>query len=148
MSNRPEKLFKLDDGRWVTPSDVAKVIGMSNSGARNRLKQSTDPEYVFRKHNTYITFPNTKKYRCSDGKSRTLMDASLEFGVPASVLKSRIKRKYKAGVKVIDIELLKAPLREKPKMNTKDEGRPSEKMIKDRMYFDPDGHWALINKAL
>jgi len=95
-----KELFTLDDGRQITVKQLAKELRISNSGARGRLKQSTDPDVVFRKVGKYIVTSN--------------------------------KQKRKPAFKKVE--------------STTKESTKITKEVQKRMYFDPLGHWALINK--
>jgi len=41
-------VYTLDDGQKITARELAKILGVSESAARNRLNRSSVPEKVFK----------------------------------------------------------------------------------------------------
>lgn len=149
---REQQKFILDDGRYVTPGEVAKEIRSSVSGARARLKKSSDPKYVFRKgrKSPYSKSKRRlKTFELSDGSVMTADDVSNKYNIELRVARSRLS----SGIR--DIDKLKKPVRPHKKSNKylnkkfeyKKDYKPSKEMEK-RMFYDPLGHWKLINKYI
>jgi len=44
-------VYTLDDGQKITARELAKILGVSESAARNRLTRHSDPKKVFEPHN-------------------------------------------------------------------------------------------------
>ncbi len=139
MLNRPIKKFTLDDGTKITPNELAAKVRISNAAARGRLEKSTNPKILFRKAGKRIKKRELMKYRCSDGKLRTARDAAKEFGLGLSTMSNRMSRG------ILNVEDLSRP---SGRSKNGEMSKVVSEIVKQRMFFDPDGHWALINKCL
>jgi len=127
-------VFILDDGTTITSLELSKKLDCPKSTAYARLAKTTDPKKIYKKVNHCEKGGRT--YTLDDGSqwnSRTLAEY---IGIGISTASSRLSlhsdpKKVLAPAKV-----------KKPKEKTVD------KIIKERMYFDPLGHWGIINKNL
>ena len=145
----PEKKYELDDGSLVSAADVAKKVGLSQQTARSRLKRYTNPADIFRPARTYSTQHSALSMMCSDGVARTPRQVEKEFGTPTQLVSTRMRRLRVKGVEVADLKHLIRETQRKPRDDHEaDVPKPSMKILKDRMFFDPDGHWKLLNKCL
>jgi hypothetical protein len=125
--------FKLDDGRVLTTADVSKILNCSQSTAYARLTKSTDPARVLR---TLHKSPKGGRiYTLDDGSKWTARQVAKHTGVAKSTASTRLSM-YTEPEKVLCS--LKCQV-----VDVSD-----AKICETRMFFDPLGHWALINKAL
>jgi len=141
--NSKTHVYTLDDGSTTTVEDMVKELNWAKSTCWSRLQSSTDPSKVYKKLS-----PTRKdsriEYTLDDGSRWT-----------AETLAAYLAKKYNttcksttAGGRLCTMKgnskKIFSPLRE----GRDEEYNKVSKMIKDRMYFDPLGHWALLNKAL
>ena len=104
--NRKQKVYTLDDGTEITPSELALKLRMSTPSARCRLEKYTDPVAVFRKvgdskpKRTY----KCKDYSLSDGTRQTARDLAKKYDVPLCTIRNRLSN----GITDID-KLKKLP---------------------------------------
>jgi len=126
--------FTLDDGTVITTNQLSEQLGCSVSTAYARLMASKDPKLVYRKVNK--THKGGRFYTLDDGTKWNAASLSEALSIPMSTAATRLSC-YTDPKKVL------APRHTKTRK--KEKSVPS--IIKQRMYFDPDGFWKLINKA-
>ena len=126
--------FTLDDGTVITTNQLSEQLGCSVSTAYSRLMASKDPKLVYRKVNK--THKGGRFYTLDDGTKWNAASLSEALSIPMSTAATRLSC-YTDPKKVL------APRHTKTRK--KEKSVPS--IIKQRMYFDPDGFWKLINKA-
>jgi len=125
----------LSDSSKVTAVDVANRVGCDLSTARCRLNRSKDVKIVYRPLQIKGT---CKIYTLDDGSKWTLVQVADKTGLSKNAAGVRLNKTRNASYVL------------KPKAvkdKTKDNTRVSE-AIKQSMYFDPLGHWKLLNKCL
>lgn len=141
--NTKTHVYTLDDGTTTTVEDMVKELNWAKSTCYTRLQSSTDPSRVYRSLS-----PTRKDSRIE----YTLDDGSKWTAVS---LADFLAKKYNTSCKSTtaggrlctmngNSKKIFSPLRE----SSSEEYNKVSKIIKDRMYFDPLGHWALLNKAL
>ena len=128
--------FTLDDGTELTSSDLAEKVGCTQGTAYGRLVSSSDPAKVFRPVNA------TNKgavYVLDDGSEWTTAKLAKHLDVMKATAAARLANSK-------DHKRVLAPV----KRNEIDERnhRKVSAAMKERMYFDPLGHWKLLNKCL
>jgi len=125
----------LSDGTKVTAADVASRLECDISTARCRLTRSKNVESVYKP----IKPTSTQAiYTLDDGSKWTLSELADETGLTRNAMGTRLHKSRKPE------DILK------PKSTNgtvRDPSRISE-AIKQSMYFDPLGHWKLLNKTL
>lgn len=130
--------FKLDDGTLWTVETMMEKTGWARGTCYARLINSTDPEYIFRVLGKTQT---GKTYTLDDGSVWT-GDQLAEFlqckrstaGTRLAMMKGDSKRILKPVQNPIkDSEMYK---------NDKE----VQEYVESRMFWDKQGHWALINK--
>ena len=103
---RPQKIYTLDDGTEITPSELAKELRMSVPAARCRLEKYSDKKAVFRivgtcrPKRTY----KCKEYTLSDGSRQTARQVSTKYDIPLCTIRNRLSN----GITDID-KLKKLP---------------------------------------
>jgi hypothetical protein len=128
--------FTLDDGTKITSTELSKKVGCTQGTAYGRLVSSSDPAKVFRPVNA------TNKgavYVLDDGSEWTTAKLAKHLDVMKATAAARLANSK-------DHKRVLAPV----KRNEIDE-RNHKKVsadMKKRMYFDPLGHWKLLNKCL
>lgn len=132
MSKRWRK-YTLDDGSEWTVKTAADKLKCSESTAYARLRGSTDPDRVFRPLNTDKDTYGYKVYTLDDGTKWTARMVAKHTGVAKSTASTRLSM-------YTDPEKVLCP----PKCQVVDVR--NAKVCETRMFFDPLGHWALINK--
>ena len=125
--------FTLDDGTELTSSDLAEKVGCTQGTAYGRLVSSSDPAKVFRPINA------TNKgsvYVLDDGSEWTTAKLAKHLDVKKTTAGARLANSR-------DPARVLAPV----KRNDIDERnhRKVSADMKKRMFFDPLGHWKLIN---
>jgi len=142
-ANRTEKVYTLDNGVNIMPSELARKLHMSNPSARCRLEKYSDPVAVFRvvgssrSKRTY----KCKAYTLSDNTQQTARQIATQYGIPLSTIRNRL------STGVTDIEKLTAMPNKKMQHNL-GKLKPAKtillnsqdnvsQLMKTRNYFDP-----------
>jgi len=126
----------LDDGSTWTSKEVAKLIDCSASNAYSRLMVSTDPAYVLRPMDKAKKKDGKRVYVLDDGSEWTYEMVAVHTGCGSSTAATRLSL-------YTDIKRVLAP----PLKRAQEEKRARIAMA-DRMYFDPLGHWKLLNRCM
>jgi len=133
------KKYRLTDGSYVTAKEVANKIGCSDALARSRLSRYIDPKNVFMPKNTKsnkASEPKKKKlkyYLLNNGESVTAIDVADKANISITQARKRLNKH-----KDPDIVFLKQEAK------TEDNSLKMRN-IKTRMFYDPQGHWKLLN---
>jgi hypothetical protein len=130
---RKRKEWKLDDGSIWTTKSLSELVGCSLSSAYHRLSKTKDPVYVLRPIDKVKRVKGYKLYKLDDGSEWTAKQVAEFTGCPRSTASTRLSY-YTDPAKVLAPPIRK-PLHDK-NLN---------KQMKKRMFFDPEGHWKLIN---
>jgi len=125
----------LSDGSHVTAADVAAKVGCNISTARCRLTRSKDVDVVYR--SMQVTGSH-KTYHLEDGSKWTIPELIKETDLSKNALTVRLHKSRDPAV------ILK---HKDDNGSIVQQVRVSE-AIKKRMFFDPLGHWKLLNKCL
>lgn len=132
------QVFTLDDGTQYNANQLAEVLGCTHSSARRRLKMSSDPKVIL----APCQPPGGKEYVLDDG-TRLNVKKLIEMvpGLKRTTAATRLA--YTSDPKKIF----------KPALTHSDDyvaalERELQREIESRMYYDPDGHWSLLNKCL
>ena len=124
--------FTLDDGTKITSTELSKKVGCTQGTAYGRLSSSSDPAKVFRPVNA------TNKgavYVLDDGSEWTTAKLAKHLDVMKATAAARLANSK-------DHKRVLAPV----KRNDVDQRQHRiSSAMKERMYFDPLGHWKLIN---
>ena len=125
--------FTLDDGTKTTSTELAKKLGCTQGTAYGRLMSSSDPAKVFRPVNATN---RGAVYVLDDGSEWTTAKLAKHLDVKkttagARLANSRDPARVLAPVKRNDVDLHKHRI---------------SSAMKQRMFFDPLGHWKLLNK--
>lgn len=128
------KIFTLDDGTKVDVPQLSKELGCRESTAYQRLCNYTDPKKVYRpvSHSP----AGGRLYTLDDGTQWSAAMVAKEVGIPQSTASTRLSMHS-------DPRKVLAPPKKKA---DESQIKSNERFIKNRMYFDPLGHWSLINK--
>ena len=126
-------VYKLDDGSEWTVREAAIKLVCTNSTAYARLTSSTDPDRVFRTINKNKDTHGMKIYTLDDGSQWTARQVAAYAGIAKSTASTRLSV-------YTDPEHVLCPTK------TKQVDIRNAKVCQTRMYFDPLGHWALLNK--
>jgi len=129
------KEYTLDDGSVWTIETAAERLGCHKSSAYARLNNSTDPDRVFRPINKEKCGYGYKLYTLDDGTKWTASMVAEHSGVTRGTASTRLSC-YTDPEKVLC-----------PPKNKQADKTPVN-AAKQRMYYDPLGHWALINKHI
>ncbi len=126
--------YVLDDGSVWTTKSLMKEIGCAHGTAYARLTKSNEASYVLRKKEFSKKYGGLRLYVLDDGSEWTSRMVAKHTGCKLSTASTRLSC-YTDPEKV-----LKPPLTYDYKDKTVNE------YTRNRMYFDTNGHWALINK--
>ncbi len=116
--------FTLDDGTKITSTQLSNKVGCTQGTAYGRLMSSSDPAKVFRPVNATN---RGAVYVLDDGSEWTTAKLAKHLDV----------KKTTAGARLA---------------NSRDPARVDlhkhriSSAMKQRMFFDPLGHWKLLNK--
>ncbi|MCS5590512.1 MAG: hypothetical protein NZ824_11155 [Candidatus Thioglobus sp.] len=127
------RVYTLDDGSTWTVKEAAAKLECTNSTAYARLTSSTDPKRVFRPINRDKDTYGMKVYTLDDGTQWTARQVAKHAGIAKSTASTRLSV-YTDPAKVL------CPCK------SKQVDMRNAKICETRMFFDPLGHWALINK--
>ena len=124
--------FTLDDGTKITSTELAKKLGCTQGTAYGRLMSSSDPVKLSRP----ITPTNRGAvYVLDDGSEWTTAQLAKHLDVMKTTAGARLANSR-------DPTRVLAPV----KRNDVDQRQHRiSSAMKERMYFDPLGHWKLIN---
>jgi hypothetical protein len=128
-------VHELSDGTHVTAADIAEKVGCSISTARCRLTRSKEVEVVYR--SMQVTGSH-KTYRLDDGSKWTIPEMVAETGLSKNALTVRLHKSKDPNI----------VLKPKDSNGSVIQGARISEAIKQSMYFDPLGHWKLLNKCL
>ena len=137
-TNRVVTQYTLSDGSSITAMQLADKVGISTSAARYRLSKSANVNKLFKNKNHLS--PNKGKYKIhhlDDGTTWTVKELVSELGVSLSCASNRLCSSSKAAYVLQPKRIFDSPLKAK-----------ITKRVQNSMFFDPLGHWALINKNL
>lgn len=143
-ANRPERVYTLDDGTKITPSELAKELHLSKPAARCRLEKYTRRDIVFKPVGTHRPHREykCKSYRLSDGTNHTAKSLAKKYDVPLCTIRNRLSNG------ITDIEKLKKlpnSSKQRAKLGKAKKEKPialdsQEKITKlmyGRNFFDP-----------
>lgn len=132
------KKWTLDDGTVVTLAHVMETTGYSRSVCYSRLMRHKDPAKIYAKIHPKRQL---KDYHLDDGSVWTSKTLAKHLGCSISTASTRLSVMSPDSKRVL--QPFKNPTwGEDDYLNSKQ----VKKMINSRMYFDPLGHWNLINK--
>jgi hypothetical protein len=135
MGAKPKEWVLSDNSVW-TAMQVANYVGINNSSAYHRLRKSTDRATVLRKAENVKRLGGKRLYILDDGSEWTSNMVANHTGCLLSTASTRLST-YTDPAKVLAPPLY---------YNTKDKTVTAS--VRERMYYDPLGHWALLNKVL
>jgi hypothetical protein len=133
MGAKPKEWVLSDNSKW-TAMQVANYVGIGHSSAYHRLSKSADRDIVLRKAENVKRLGGKRLYILDDGSEWTSTMVANHTGCLLSTASTRL------GTYTDPAKVLAPP----PYYVTK--GRTVSAAIKERMYYDPLGHWALLNK--
>ena len=135
MGTKSREWVLSDNTTWTT-IQVAEYVGISHSSAYHRLNKSLDIDTVLRQPENVKRFGGKRLYVLDDGSEWTSTMVANHTGCLMSTASTRLST-YTDPTRV-----LAPPLHQVTKDKT------VTASVKERMYYDPLGHWALLNKAL
>lgn len=131
IKRRKVKIWTLDDGSKYTTEEVMSKVGCVYSTAFARLVRSSNPEKIF-KSKAFTRSGRT--YTLDDGSQWTTLGLAKHLGIKRSLAGTRLSL-------WTDPERV---MQDPKRVNVED--RAIKAIQSERMFFDPIGHWALINK--
>jgi Zn-dependent peptidase ImmA (M78 family) len=135
-TNKVVTEYTLSDGSAITAMQLAYKVGISTSAARYRLSKSTNVDELFKsKKHLSPKKGKYKIYRLDDGTTWTVKDLVSKLGVSPSCASNRLCSSNKAEYVLQPKRVFNSPLKAEV-----------TKRVQNSMFFDPLGHWALLNK--
>ncbi len=135
MSSKPIREYVLDDGSVWTVPKLMLYLNCAHGTAYHRLGKTDKASYVLRKKEVNKSTSGLRLYVLDDGSEWTSQMVARHTGCKPSTASTRLSC-YTDPKKVL----------KDPKVYERREIAVKE-AIKERMYYDPLGHWALLNKA-
>ena len=131
-----EREYTLSDGSIWTARQVGEFLDITSEGARYRLKQSTDIEFVFQKKGSKGAKPiirnKTKKFTVSDGCCLNARELAKKYNVNQSTMYARLSR----GIR--DVKKLSQKAQNSGGYDShKEQPSKVQKNIMDRNFYDP-----------
>jgi len=133
MGAKPREWVLSDNSVW-TAMQVANYVGINNSSAYHRLRNSTDKAVVLRKPENVKRLGGKRLYILDDGSEWTSTMVANHTGCLLSTASTRLST-YTDPTHVLA-----------PPLHPITKDRTVTASVKERMYYDPLGHWALLNK--
>lgn len=122
----------LNDGSIWTTTEVMDHVGCSQGAAYYRLRRSTDPLEVLEPRTSHKVTAGRRVYILDDKSEWTARQVADEVGCKLSTASTRLST-YTSPDKI-----LASPL----KSSLKEKGVATRR--RERMFFDPQGHWKLL----
>lgn len=129
--------FTLDNGEVYTTATLRAKLGVSHSTAYARLVASNRASSVLKPGYPFEKRDGLRLYLLDDGSKWTSRMVAEHTGCKISTASTRLSN-YSDPAKVLS----------PPKTIDSDTAERILERIQERMYFDPLGHWKLLNKAL
>lgn len=129
-----EKQWTLSDGTITTTVDVSKRLGCSMSTAYARLNRTNNPDIIYKPMPKYRITDGHKEmvYTLRDGSNWTAREVAKEVGCKIGTASARLCTSTDPTRVLAKIKKEEPP------------SKSMQEIIKDRMYFDPLGHWKLL----
>jgi hypothetical protein len=145
----PEREFKLSNGSVWTARQVGEYLNITPEGARYRLRQTNDVDFIFQKKNTKSAKPvrrnkATKLFTVSDGSCLNARQLSMKYNIHQSTMYARLSK----GIR--DVKLLAR----KPEGggsgydSFKEQPKKLQKSMQDRMMYNKEFDWRLFLKTV
>lgn len=125
--------WTLDDGSVWNTDNLSKLIGITRSSAYYRLNRSSDPNEVFKPKGEVKSSNGLKLYTLDDGSKWTAEEVVKHTGCKKSTVATRLTV-YTDPKKVLA-----------PPFSDSTRCREVSDTTKQRMFYDPLGHWKLLN---
>jgi len=127
--------WTLDDGSVHTVRSVMSIVGCSQGTAYARLSKSTDNKHILRPREKHKIHGGQRVYILDDGSGWTSRRVAEVTGCSPSTASTRLSC-------YSDAEHVLAPPKDKVNKELS-----VKKHMQERMFFDPLGHWKLINSC-
>jgi len=125
--------WTLDDGSVWNTENLSKLVGITSSSAYYRLNHSSDPNEVLKPKSEVKSSNGLKIYTLDDGSKWTAEEVVKHTGCKKSTVATRLTV-YTDPEKVLA-----------PPLSATTIGKTVSETIKKRMFYDPLGHWKLLN---
>lgn len=126
--------WTLSDGTTTTTREVADRLGCGMRTAYSRLEKSKDPDVIYKPMPKYRYTDGHREmvYTLRDGSRWTAREVAKWTGCSLNVCSTRLSVSTDPSKVLAKKDL------------SKKEFNPNKSLIKERMYYDPLGHWKLI----
>ena len=141
MKNKNKaRKFKLDDGQFITVAELVERTGLPKSTCYCRLVKWTNPEELFRvdKHKKV---GGLQLYTLDDGSEWTSKSLAEYLKCKPSTASTRLSMMKGNSKKIL------APVKKQlSSADAYENDKEVQQYVEQRMLWDKQGHWALLNK--
>jgi len=142
MENKPTRKFKLDDGQFITVAQLVENTGLPKSTCYSRLIKWSNPEELFRVEE-HKKVGGLRVYTLDDGSEWTSKSLAEYLKCKTSTASTRLSMMKGNSKKIL------APVkRQLSGANAYENNKEVQKYVEQRMLWDKESHWALLNKTL
>ena len=124
--------WTLDDGSVWTTEMVMLKVGCAQGTAYYRLNRSSDPRTVLKAREAHKAGGGMKVYVLDDKSEWTARQVAKYTGCKLSTASTRLSC-------YTDVDRVLAP-----PLNQTTKDKVVNNSVKNRMFFDPEGHWRLL----
>ena len=138
--NKRRRKFKLDDGTILTVDDMMEKTGWARNTCYYRLNNTSDPKELFAER-TYKKLGGLYVYTLDDGSEWTSETLAQHLQCKRSTASTRLSMMQGDSKRIL------SPVRGSGTYE-ESESLALKKRLRNSMWSDPLGHWALLNRAL
>jgi hypothetical protein len=136
---KPIRQFKLDDGQFITVAELVERTGLPKSTCYSRLIKWTNPEELF-KIDKRKKVGGLQLYILDDGSEWTSKSLAEHLKCKPSTASTRLSMMKGNSKKIL------APVRKQLSDDDAYENKKEvEQYVEQRMLWDKQGHWKLLN---
>lgn len=141
MKNKGRREFSLDDGTVLTVDDMVEKTGWARGTCYARLSKWTNPLKVFK---ALSSTQRGRLYVLDDGSEWTSQSLAEFLDCKVSTAGTRLSMMKGESKRIL------APVRGGTSYYDARANNSTEvqKRVRGRMWYDPLGHWELLNKVL
>lgn len=142
MKSRKERCFKLDNGDIMTVSQLVEKTGLPRTTCYCRLIKCSDPDELF-KVDKKRKSGGLQLYVLDDGSEWTRKSLAEHLNCKPSTASTRLSMMNGDSKRIL------APVKKNPRSGfTYSNNKEVQQYVEQRMLYDKEGHWKLINRYI